>query len=90
VTHKLKFLNHVFAENGCDHNPKKLKKGETKVNYKFQKVWALKMPRVKPIINEVGLVGNTKCCVCISIERKEKVFVIKGDSIKKIQVRERS
>jgi hypothetical protein len=36
------------------------------------------------------LVGNAKCCVCINIERKKKVFVIKGDSIKRIQVRERS
>jgi hypothetical protein len=29
------------------------------------------------------LVDNVKCCVCIDIERKEKVFVIKWDSIKK-------
>jgi hypothetical protein len=41
------------------------------------------MPWVKPILNEVGLVGNVKCCVCTNIERKEKVFVIKWDSIEK-------
>jgi hypothetical protein len=57
--------------------PKKWKKDETNVNYKFQKVWALKLPWVKPILNEVGLVGDVKCCVCTNIERKEKVFVIK-------------
>jgi hypothetical protein len=70
-------LNPFIVKDGCAYNPKKWKKGETNVNYKFQMVWALKMPWVKLNLNEVGLVDNVKCCVCIDIERKEKVFVIK-------------
>jgi len=39
----------------------------------------MKMPWVKPIFNEVGL----KCHVCIIIERKEKILVVRLDFIDK-------
>jgi len=65
-------------------NPKKWKKVfDTNVNVKFQDVWALKLPRAKPIFNEVGLVNFMKCHVCSKIEKKDKVLVAKWDSIEK-------
>jgi hypothetical protein len=53
------------------------------VNCKFYDVWALKMPWVEPIFNEVGLITYVKCHVCSRIEKKYKVLVAKWDSIKK-------
>jgi len=53
------------------------------VNHKFQDVWALKMPWAKPIFNEVGMVTFVKCHVCFKIEKKDKVLVVKWDSIEK-------
>ncbi len=53
------------------------------VNHKFQDVWALKMRWVEPIFNEVGLVTSLKCHVYSKIEKKDKVLVVKWDSIEK-------
>ncbi len=53
------------------------------VNCKFQDVWAFKMPWAEPIFNEVGLVTSIKCHVYSTIEKKEKVLVVKWDSIEK-------
>ncbi len=50
---------------------------------KFQDVWALKMPWAKPIFNEARLVTSTKCHVCSKIEKKDKVLMVKWDSIEK-------
>jgi len=52
--------------------PKIPKKVVANVNYKFQKIGAMKLPWVEPIFNEVGLVFTMRCCVCTRIERKEK------------------
>jgi len=43
----------------------------------------MKMPWVKPIFNEIGLVYAMKCRVCTRIERKWKKLVIKWDFIVK-------
>jgi hypothetical protein len=66
-------------------NLKKWKKKtiDTYVNYKFQDVWALKMPWAEPIFNEVGSVTFLKCHVCSKIEMKNKVLVAKWDSIER-------
>ncbi len=53
------------------------------MNHKFQDVQALKMPWVKPIFNEAGLVTSIKCYVCSRIEKEDKVLVAKWDSIEK-------
>ncbi len=53
------------------------------MNHKFQDVWALKMRWVEPIFNEVGLVTSMKCHVYSKIEKKDKVVVVKWDSIEK-------
>ncbi len=53
------------------------------MNHKFQDVWALKTPRAKPIFNEVGLITSMKCRVCSKIKKKNKVLVVKWDSIDK-------
>jgi hypothetical protein len=39
---------------------------------------------VKPIFNEVGLVTSMKCRVYSKIEKKDKVLVVKWDSIEKL------
>jgi hypothetical protein len=41
------------------------------------------MPWVESILNDVGLATFVKCWVCTRIKRKEKVLVVKWDSIKK-------
>jgi hypothetical protein len=38
---------------------------------------------VEPIFNEAGLVISMKCCVYSKIEKKDKVLVVKWDSIEK-------
>ncbi len=53
------------------------------MNHKFQDVWALKMRWVKPIFNEARLVTFMKYCVYSKIEKKDKVLVVKWDSIEK-------
>ncbi len=57
--------------------PKNGRKVKLMLTTSFKRFWTLKMPWVKPILNEVGLIGNVKFCVCTHIERKETVFVIK-------------
>ncbi len=52
-------------------NPKKL---VTNVNYKFQEIWAIKMPWLEPIFNEVGVVSIMKCCVCTKIKKEVENF----------------
>jgi hypothetical protein len=53
------------------------------VNHKFQDVWALTMRWVEPIFNEARLVTSMKCHVYSQIEKKDKVLVVKWDSIEK-------
>ncbi len=53
------------------------------VNHKFQDVWALTMWWVEPIFNEARLVTSMKCHVYSKIEKKDKVLVVKWDSIEK-------
>jgi hypothetical protein len=43
----------------------------------------MKMRWEKPIFNEVGLVYVVRCHVLIKIKRKEKILVVKWDSIEK-------
>jgi hypothetical protein len=69
----------INVDNECVPSPKKSKKVVVDVNRKFQKIWAMKMPWVEPIFNEVGL----KCHVCTRIERKEKILVVRSDFIDK-------
>jgi hypothetical protein len=71
------------VDDECVPFPKKPKKVVANVNYKFQKIWAMKMPWAEPIFNDVGLVCIVRCRVCTKIERKEKKMVANWDSIKK-------
>jgi hypothetical protein len=44
--------------------PKTHKKVVINVNHKFQEIWVVKMPWVKPIFNEVGVVfDNDMSCL---------------------------
>ncbi len=47
----------------------------------------MKMPWLKPIFYEVGLVSNVKCHVCTRIERKEKNWLLSGILLRNMQVR---
>jgi len=71
----------INVDDECVPLPKIPKKVVVNVNCKFQKIWAMKMPCVKPIFNEVGLVSTMRCRVCIEIERKEKNWVVKWEFI---------
>jgi len=62
----------IDVDDECVPLPKIPKKVVVNVNYKFQKIWAMKMSWVEPIFNEVGLVSTMRCHVCTKIERKEK------------------
>ncbi len=53
------------------------------VNEKFQKIKALKMQWVEPNFIEARLVTSMKCHVYSKIEKKDKVLVVKWDSIEK-------
>jgi hypothetical protein len=44
---------------------------------KTSNVWALNMPWIEPIFNEVGMVIFLKCRVCSKIENENKVLVAK-------------
>jgi hypothetical protein len=48
------------------------------VNYKFQDVWALKMPWVEPIFSEARMATLVECCVCSKIKKKDKFLVQSG------------
>ncbi len=50
---------------------------------KFQEIWTIKMPWIKPIFNEIGVVSIMRCYVCIIIKRKEKILTTKWDFIEK-------
>jgi hypothetical protein len=50
--------------------PKKPKKLVTDVNCKFKEIWAIKMPWLEPIFNEVGVVSILKCCVYTKIKKE--------------------
>jgi hypothetical protein len=50
---------------------------------KFQEIWFVKMPWIKPIFNEVGVVFIMRCYIRIIIKKKEKIMVAKWDSIEK-------
>jgi hypothetical protein len=67
----------IDVDDECVLLPEMPKKVVANVNCKFQKIWAMKMPWVEPIFNEVGLVSTMKCRVCTKIERKEKNWVVK-------------
>jgi hypothetical protein len=54
------------------------------VNRKFKDVWALKMPRIDPIFNEVKMVISIKCCVCFKIEKKKRFRWLSGIPLKNI------
>ncbi len=60
----------IDVDDECVPLPKVPKNVVVNVNCKFQKIWAMKMPWVKPIFNEIGLVYAMKCRVCTRIERK--------------------
>jgi hypothetical protein len=62
---------------------KKPKKVVIDENCKFQEIWVVKMPWIKPIFNEVGMVSIIRCYVCIKIKRKEKILVVQWDFIEK-------
>ncbi len=78
----------IDVDDECVPFPKKPKKFVIDVNCKFQEIWAMKMPWVEPIFNDVGLVCIVNCYVCTKIERKEKKLVVNWDFIKKTSRRE--
>ncbi len=53
------------------------------MNHKFQNISTLKMRWEKPIFNEVIMVTSIKCCVCFLILEKNKILMVKWDSIDK-------
>jgi len=48
------------------------------------------MQWVKPIFNEAGLVTSLKCRVYCKIEKKDKVVVVKWDSIEKHTIKKKA
>jgi hypothetical protein len=50
---------------------------------KFQDAWTTHLPWEKSIVDEKGLVQHITCKMCTSIERKEKLFTPKLDSLLK-------
>jgi hypothetical protein len=73
----------INVDDECVPPFKKPKKVVVDVTYKFWEIWAVKMPWLEPIFNEVGLVFVVKCLVCTRIERKGKKMVVKWDFIDK-------
>jgi hypothetical protein len=67
----------INVDDECVPLPKIPKKVVVNVNYKFQNICGMKMPRVEPIFNGGGLISAMRCHVCTKIERKEKNLVVK-------------
>jgi len=70
----------IDIDDECVPPPKKPEKVVVDLNCKFQEIWVVKMPWVKPIFNEVGLVSIVRCH---ELKGKKKKLVAKWDFIEK-------
>jgi len=77
----------IDVDDECVPLPKILKKVVVNVNCKFQKIWAMKMPWVEPIFNEVRLVSAMNVVFVPKFKGRKKNWLLNRTLLLNIQVR---